>query len=251
MENVADDKLDELYFVPPDQFTARRAELAAAAKRRGDKAAAKRISSARRPTTAAWVVNQLVQRNEDARQALSDLGLRLRAAHGAMAGDQIRELSAEQRRLVDELVRAAFESAEVASPTAALRDDVTGTLQAAVADPELAARLGQLTKAERWSGFGEFVDVAPVSEPQPDEAVEAARAAVAEAELAKTTADEELSKQAVHRATAQQRVDRAHDELRDAEAELTAAQSDYDEASQARDDAADRLDEALARLPRS
>jgi hypothetical protein len=250
MENVADDKLDELYSVPPAQFAARRAELAAEAKRRGDKAAAKRISSARRPTAAAWIVNQLVQRNEDARQALSDLGLRLRAAHGAMAGDRIRELSAEQRRLVDELARGAFESAEVANPSAALRDDVTGTLQAAVADPELAARLGRLAKAERWSGFGEFVDLAPVSEPQPDEEVESARAAVAEAEMAKTAADDELSTQAGRRAAAQQRVDQARDELRDAEIELTAAQSDYDEASQARDDAADRLDEALARLPR-
>src|SRR4029079_13811860 len=68
----------------------------------------------------------------------------------------------EQRRLVDDAARAAFEEAELAEPTGALRDDVTGTLQAAVADPDVASRLGRLTKAERWSGFGEFGDTAMV-----------------------------------------------------------------------------------------
>jgi len=33
---------------------------------------------------------------------------------------------------------------------------VTGTLQAAIADPDVASRLGRLAKAETWSGFGEF-----------------------------------------------------------------------------------------------
>jgi len=79
-----------------------------------------------------------------------------------MDGDRIRELSAEQRRLVDDVARAAFEEAELADPSAALRDDVTGTVQAAIADPDVAARLGRLTKAERWSGFGEFGDTAMV-----------------------------------------------------------------------------------------
>ena len=79
-----------------------------------------------------------------------------------MDGDRIRALSAEQRRLVDDVARAAFEEAELADPTAALRDDVTGTLQAAIADPDVASRLGRLTKAEQWSGFGEFGDTAMV-----------------------------------------------------------------------------------------
>ena len=79
-----------------------------------------------------------------------------------MDGDRIRALSAEQRRLVDDVARAAFEEAELADPSAALRDDVTGTLQAAIADPDVASRLGRLTKAEQWSGFGEFGDTAMV-----------------------------------------------------------------------------------------
>ena len=157
---MAHDELDELYGVKPEQFTAIRARLATTAKQRGDVAAAKQISAARKPTQAAWIVNVLALRNTDARQALTELGERLRAAHAAMDGDRIRALSAEQRTLVDELSRAAFEASELADPPAALRDDVTGTLQAAIADPDVAARLGRLSKAERWSGFGEFGDTA-------------------------------------------------------------------------------------------
>ena len=79
-----------------------------------------------------------------------------------MDGDAIRQLSSEQRSLVDELARAAFEGADVTNPPASLREDVTGTLQAAVADPDVAARLGRLPKAERWSGFGDFGDTTTV-----------------------------------------------------------------------------------------
>ena len=159
---MVDDELDELYRSRPEQFTALRARLATTAKQRGDVATAKQISAARKPTTAAWIVNLLALINTDARQALTQLGERLRAAHAAMNGERIRELSAEQRALVDELSRAAFEAAEMADPSGALRDDVTGTLQAAIADPDVAARLGRLAKAERWSGFGEFGDTATV-----------------------------------------------------------------------------------------
>ena len=87
---MADDELDELFRVKPEEFTALRTKLVAAAKKRGDAAAAKRISAARRPTTAAWVVNQLVRSNEDVKHSLTDLGERLRAAHAAMDGAAIR-----------------------------------------------------------------------------------------------------------------------------------------------------------------
>ena len=164
---MADDELDELFCVRPEEFTALRTELVAAAKKRGDTSAAKRISAARKPTTAAWVVNLLAHNNDGVKQSLADLGERLRAAHAAMDGATIRQLSSEQRSLVDELARAAFDGADLTNPQAALREDVTGTLQAAVADPDVAARLGQLTKAERWSGFGDFGDTSAVFSDRP------------------------------------------------------------------------------------
>lgn len=158
-----DEALDELYAVAPEEFTALRTSLAAAAKKRGDTAEAKRIGAARKPTMAAAVVNRLVHGDAGVAARIAELGERLRAAHEAMDGEQIRLLSAEQRHVVAELTRAAFSAAGVARPSAALRDDVTGTLQAAIADPDVTAQLGRLTKAEQWSGFGGFGDSAAVS----------------------------------------------------------------------------------------
>src|ERR1700752_3034827 len=100
------DELDELYEVKQEEFTALRTKLAAAAKQRGDTDTAKQISAARKPTTAAWVVNRLALRDQDIRTRLPRLGERLKEAHTAMDGNRIRELSAEQRRLVDDVVRA-------------------------------------------------------------------------------------------------------------------------------------------------
>jgi hypothetical protein len=260
------DELDELYEVKPEEFTALRTKLAAAAKQRGDVDTAKQISAARKPTTAAWVANRLALRDQNTRTRLAGLGERLKDAHAAMDGKAIRALSAEQRRLVDDVARAAFEEAELADPTAALRDDVTATLQAAIADPDVASRLGRLTKAERWSGFGEFGDTAmvftatrktssrkePVEQPQRDDKRddkrEKARAALAAAERAKAEADAALTELQSDLATARMRRDDARRRLQDAEGALTAAEDAYDKGKQASRDAAAVVKEAKAAL---
>jgi hypothetical protein len=260
------DELDELYEVKPEEFTALRTKLSAAAKQRGDADTAKQIAAARRPTTAAWVVNRLALRDQDIRTRLAGLGERLKDAHTAMDGEAIRALSAEQRRLVDDVARAAFEEAELADPTAALRDDVTATLQAAIADPDVASRLGRLTKAERWSGFGEFGDTAmvftatrkatsrkePAEQPQRDDKRddkrEKARAAVAAAERAKAEADAALTELQSDLATARMRRDDARRRLQDAEDALTAAEDAYDKGKQAGRDAAAVVKQAKAAL---
>jgi hypothetical protein len=268
------DELDELYEARPEEFTARRTELAAAAKKQGDADTAKQISAARKPTTAAWVVNRIALRDSDVRTRLAGLGERLRDAHTAMDGNRIRDLSAEQRRLVDDVARAAFEEAELADPSAALRDDVTGTLQAAIADPDVASRLGRLTKAEQWSGFGEFGDSAmvftatrkkptarekPVEEPQRDDKRdekgdaarrerEKARAALAAAERAKADADAALTELQSDLATARMRRDDARRRLHNAEDALAAAEDAYDKGKQASRDAAAVVKEAKAQL---
>jgi hypothetical protein len=261
------DELDELYEVKPEEFTALRTKLAAAAKKTGDADTAKQISAARRPTTAAWVVNRLALRDQDVRARLAGLGERLRDAHTSMNGERIRELSAEQRRLVDDVARAAFEEAELAAPTAALRDDVTGTLQAAIADPDVASRLGRLTKAERWSGFGEFGDTAmvftstrkppaarekPAEQPKRDDKRddkrEKARAALAAAERAKADADAALTELQSDLATARLRRDDARRRLKDAEDALAAAEDAYSKGKQASREAAAVVKDAKAQV---
>ena len=261
---MADDDLDKLYWAQPDAFTAERTRLSAAAKQRGDAATAKRISAARKPTTAAWIVNRLVLGDKDARQRLADLGDRLREAHATMDGDSIRELSAEQHRLVAELARAAFAAADVRNPSSAVRDDVTGTLQAAIADPDVAARLGRLANAEQWSGFGAFGDATPVltatragtakTKPQPkpprDDTAER-QAALAAAERAKAEADGVLSERQAELVAARQRRDEALASLRSAERDLNSAENRYDKAKQASRIAAESVKEAKAQLKRA
>ncbi len=256
---MADDELDELYRVEPEDFTALRSRLAAAAKQRGDAAAAKRISANRKPTTAAWIVNRLALTDDEAKQRLADLGERLRAAHAAMDGEHIRELSTEQRELVHELARAAFDAAELKDPPAALRDDVTDTLQAAIADPDVADRLGRLAKAQRYSGFGEFGDTAAVfAVPRGGKAKASAparqkqaNAALAAAEEAKARADDALSERHAALDAARRRHDEARRTLREAERTLGAAENAHDEARRASRAAAELVEKAKARLKSS
>jgi hypothetical protein len=68
----------------------------------------------------------------------------------------MRELSKERRRLIDGLVERAFDTTAQTDPSAALREEVTATLEAALADPDVAGQLeaGTLLRAVRWSGFG-------------------------------------------------------------------------------------------------
>ncbi|MBV9091118.1 MAG: hypothetical protein JO044_14670 [Mycobacteriaceae bacterium] len=268
---MADEVRDDLYRTRPEDFTALRTRLAAAAKQRGDTAGAQEIGASRKPTTAAWVVNRLALDHRDAKQRLTDLGERLRAAHAVMDGDRIRELSTEQRELIHELARAAFQAADVQNPPAALRDDVTDTLQAAIADPRVADQLGRLAKAQRYSGFGEFDAAAPGfaaptgaghqrSKPPVERRrndLEARRqqtqanAVVAAAERAKALAGDELSEQRAELDIARRRHDEARRALREAERTLSAAEAAYAKAQKADRDAVELVKQAKARLPDS
>lgn len=262
------DELDALYAARPDEFTALRTSLAAAAKKRGDTETAKRIAAARKPTTAAWVVNALVHTDADARDRLRDLSAQLREAHAEMDGERIRALSAEQRQLVNHLTTTALRAAGLEHPSAALRDDVNATLQAAIADPDVADRLGTLVKAEQWSGFGVGVSTAkaPPSKKQaptsgapakPTPAVqdqprrrelEAARAEMAGARKAKADTDETLRDRHKELAAARTRHDKAQRTLRAAERDLADAERAYTDAEQAGLDASARISELRERL---
>jgi hypothetical protein len=265
---TAEADIDTLYGVPPEEFMALRKELVAAAKKRGDADAAKLIGAARRPTAAAWVVNLLVRHDLTAKPRLSELTEALRAAHSAMDGSRIRELTAVQRKLLDALVRSGLAAAGYTDASAAMRNDVTDTLQAAIADPDVAARLGRLEKAERWSGFGDFGSVTAVSrgserreaplasqpvsaaphESDDDAAIEAARAllAVASAEVdTAETALREARASVVDRrgkvATARSRYEKILETLSAAEREVETAEAAADAAEQSAEGAAARL----------
>ena len=152
--DAVDDAMRSLYAEPPEQFTARRTELVAEARRSGDAAAAQAIGKLRKPTQAAWIVNAFVLDDPSVVDQLSALGDRLRQAQDALDAGTMRELTGERRALVATLTKGALARAGRGDQTAGLRDEVSGTFDAAIADPEVAERLGRLPRSEQWSGFG-------------------------------------------------------------------------------------------------
>lgn len=152
---------DALYAAPPDEFMARRADLSGQARKSGDPVAAKSIGALRKPTVSASVVNRLVHDDPSVVDRLADVGARLREAHDALDATVLRDLSGERRTLVGELTRAALDLAGLGNPSAAVRDEVIATFDAAIADPDVAEQLGHLTRSANWSGFGFAVTGSP------------------------------------------------------------------------------------------
>lgn len=154
--DLARDAAAELYSADPDDFVERRGVLAAEARTAGDAQAAKRIAALRKPTRSAWVLNQLSRAEPGVTGQLELLGEELRAAQQSLDGTAIRELSVRRRKLIGALARRAFAACGLQSPPAALRDEVTATLGAAMADPRVAEQLraGSLDRAARRDGFG-------------------------------------------------------------------------------------------------
>src|SRR5215470_6155119 len=162
MKDLLAEAQAELYVAEPDSFTPRRRELADQAREAGQPAVAKQIAALRKPTRSAWVVNRLIRSDPEVKTRLDALAADLRAAAD---GARLRELTTARSRLVDELTRTAL--AGLPAPPAALREEVTATLDAAIADPEVAGRLGTLTRAEQYAGFGPGSFIAAPPAPAP------------------------------------------------------------------------------------
>jgi hypothetical protein len=147
-----DEIADHLYGLPPDEFTAARDGAARDAE---DADLRKAVKTLRKPTVSAAAVNHLVRRSDDDIKALLDLGDELRTAMGGDPHD-VRRLTEQRRALISGLVDADLPSA--------VQQDVTATLEAATADPELGAavRSGRLVKPLRYAGFGTRPDLADV-----------------------------------------------------------------------------------------
>ncbi len=145
----------ELYAGDPAGFTERRGALAAQARAAGQAVAAKQITALRKPTYSAWLVNQLVRADPEVAARLTELGQELRSAGAALDGARIRELSQQRRRLVNDLVRQALRRPGAGPPSAAVREELTATFGAALADPEVAGQLaaGTLVRAVHRADF--------------------------------------------------------------------------------------------------
>lgn len=232
MPELSDDVIRELYAVAPEQFLFKRSELADAARRKGDGASAAKIDKLRKPTISAWLVNALVLADPSIVDSLTELGDRMRAAQEGLDAGKLRELSTERRRLIDRLTSEAFKRADRKDPPAGLRDEVSGTFDAAVADEEIAARLGRLQRAEQSYGFG-FL---PTDSPQ--------LTVVPGGRDAKPPAKKAPAKPKVSAAEKRKR-DRALSKARDA---FDKAEAAFDEANRAERELAEQVKQLSKRL---
>lgn len=260
--SLVDDAAAELYAGDPDEFTDRRRELAAAAREHGDADAAKQITALRKPTRSAWTLNALARAAADQLAALDDLAAELRGAEQRLDGNAMRELSKRRRELVDDLARRAFRATGQSAPSAAIRDEVNATLQAAVADPDVAEQLraGRLVRAAKWDGFGS--GIAPALRPnlravpspkagpagaksrEPTAAEKAQRERVTAVEKEVSAARRALVKAETEAAKHQQKVDALEEQLGHARHRLTEAGHQVREAKAELRRAEQKLDRA-------
>lgn len=237
---------DELYGLPPEQFTAARDDFANRLRQAGERELATAVRDLRRPSVSAWLVNLLVRRSGPDLDDLVDIGDRIRSAMTSGAGDAVRTLTEERRSAIESLV-AAVEAMAGRPVTPAVAEEVRLTLEAATADltAATAVRSGRLVRPLRYAGFGELPDLAGAVGLAPARAAPAPRPAgrrpkdpAGRATARDEAARDEAARAAHHAAGAADDAQRAYEqrltEQVDAEARVVAAT----EAAQA---AADQL----------
>ena len=156
---------EKLYGLHPDAFVPARDDAVAEARQAGDRDLARAIARLRRPTRAAWLANLLARERAEQLDGLLALANDLASAQRTLDGGALRALSAQRSRLVSAMAREGGRLAAQAgdSATESVVRDLTGILDAALADPTVAAevRSGRLTRTVSYSGFGPGPGSAP------------------------------------------------------------------------------------------
>jgi len=154
---------DDLYGLALDRFIPERAALARALRADKQREEAAAVAALRKPSVAAWAVNQLVRSQGVAVKDLFDAGDALRGAQadllaGRGDGRSLRAAGERERAAVDALARAArglltSEGHEL-SPTVIER--VADTLHAAALDEDAREQVrgGRLERELRHAGLG-------------------------------------------------------------------------------------------------
>jgi hypothetical protein len=153
----------DLYGLPLDRFVPERSALAKALRGEGRKEEAAGVGALRKPSVAAWTVNQLVRTQRAAVTSLFDAGDALgRAQSELLAGrgdaHALREAAQRERQAVDDLAEVArgLLSSQGQEPTQATLDRVSETLHAAALDEKARAQVREacLERELRQVGFG-------------------------------------------------------------------------------------------------
>src|SRR5437868_230857 len=216
--------IDELYGASLEDFVSERTRLAKELREAGSREQAEAVAKLRKPTTAAWVLNQLARRNRRDVDLLLDAGHRLRQAQaGVVRGgkresfEQARQTEADALRRLGREAEKLLRSARGNASDAVLKQIVQGLRAAAVSDEarEELARGTFVRPPDETSGFGLLSElVGELPPPSP----------------AKQRRDEDRRAKAELRET-RKRLREAERELRTAEAEQRSAERDVQAAA--------------------
>jgi hypothetical protein len=238
-EGVPGKDLDGLFHGPLEDFTGARNELAKTLRSEGEPEAADWVKKLRKPSRAAWLVNQLATRKRKDVERLLDTGRELRAAQedmlsGSADREKLRAAASVEQETIESLVAAAEAIGREHGIGAQMLSKVEDTLRAASADPEVAEAIerGRLDREQRASGIGTIGSLAagPPARPGKDEREakqkrardqQAKRRRRAEREL--TQAEKRLGREQAKLDAAREKVEEAERRVHDAELDAHAA----------------------------
>lgn len=148
-----DERVDELYAAPLHDFTSARDRLASELKQEGDGDGAKAVKALRKPTVAAWAVNQLARRDS---KGLGDLLETLAKMKDTSSPDELRALSERRHALASQLTdraRAILEESGHGASSSTMHL-ISQTLYAGASDTDRSLlERGRLTRELAPSGF--------------------------------------------------------------------------------------------------
>jgi hypothetical protein len=160
-KGVSDDEVARLYHGPMESFTGERNALAKRLRSDGEKSASEWVKGLKKPSRAAWLVNQLPGRKAGLVKRLLETGEELRRQQERLIGgkpdrERMREAARREQETIDELLKCAAAIGQEHGVGSQILDRVGETLQAASADPDVAraVELGRLEREQRASGLG-------------------------------------------------------------------------------------------------
>jgi DNA repair exonuclease SbcCD ATPase subunit len=245
-KGVSDERMNELFHGPLEDFTAARNELAKSLRSEGGTEAADWVKGLKKPSRAAWLANQLAVRKPKDVRRLLEVGQELRAAQeemlsGAADREKLREAGARERETVDSLLETAGAIGREHGVGSQILDRVGETLRAATSDPEVAEAIekGWLTREQRASGIGLVggaMPKAPARGRKKDEREDAERRTRQqqakrrkEAERKLATAEKRLEREQAKLAKARDAVEDAEQAVHKAELDAHAARRTLEE----------------------
>ena len=245
-EDVPDKGLDELFHGPLEEFTPARNELAKSLRSDGNAEAADWVKTLKKPSRAAWLVNQLAVRKPKDVARLLKVGDQLRAAQEEMLSGsadraKLREAASAEQETIDSLLGTADAIGREHGVGAQILTKVEDTLRAASVDPEVAEAIekGRLVREQRASGIGLLGDMTakpPARGPEKDEREAADRRARQQqakrrkdAERKLATAEKKVGREQAKLDAAREKVEEAEQAVHDAELDAHAARRALDE----------------------